>query len=358
MAKKVKSIFIDLRNRHVFSDRPNFTGAMLLDIARYLSLNKKTKIYFHMLDQSKELIKNYDNMDDIDFISVKKEASTEEIDNILKKVDFYFGFRGWPCRKKRKHFRVNKKPQLVWELGGIYDSLVIDPISIYGDGAIPKDFDIILKDYPINNINKYCENSVVNNISKRTQSGNDKIPDGDFIFIPGQAVGDTSIKKCSSTGLLEFVSRVADCANKNNIPVVFKPHPFLKDNAPRHGKEEQIDLCNSHDNIHIVNNSVHSLCQKALFTATINCDIFLDSFMNQSPIYCCGRSYYINTKAVVYNPNVEEGIQTMIDKNYDEKLMKERQLKTVSWIRGGWLFADLPPEENVRRIEKMAKIEF
>jgi hypothetical protein len=356
---KVSSIAIDLKNSNIFKDKPNHIPSILLDVAYYLQEEKGTKINICMIKQSKKAIDIFNETHNLNYTPIEKKRTfeKEEVDKTFSDIDFYLGFCGHAHRKKRKHFRQNNKPYLVYESGGLYNSLLIDPTSIYGDSSISKKFDSILENYPIGDTEQYCKHIATNDISKRTQCGNDKIPDEDFIFVPGQAINDTSITKCSSTGLLEFIDIVSNFAKKNNISVVFKPHPGLYDHAPRHGSEKQIEWCKKYDNIHIVNNSIHNICKKALFTATVNTSA-VDCFVNNVPIYCCGTSYYMRTKSLYYNPNVEEGLQKMIDKDYDENLMKIRQLKTVSWIKDNWLIESLSPSENVKRIEKMANIIF
>jgi len=351
--QKVKSIAIDLKNANIFKDKPTHVPGVLLGIAHHLQ-KKGTKINICLLKNSRKAIKNFKKTHEFNYSEIDGDC---DVDKTFSDIDFYLGFFGNKHRKKRMHFKKKKKPLLVYETGGIYNSLLIDPSGIFGEATFPKKLGKLLENYPINNIEEYCKNSVINDISKRTQNGSDTIPDEDFIFIPGQAIHDTSITACSRVGLLEFIDKVSTFAKNNNILVVFKPHPGLYDSSARHGSKKQIDFCKNYDNVRIVNNSIHKICKKALFVATVN-TAAIDCFINQSPVYCCGSSYFMNTNAIIYNPNVEEGLQTMLDSNYDKNIMMNRQLKTVAWVTDNWLLESLSAEENIKRIEKMANIIF
>ncbi|MHA1469269.1 MAG: hypothetical protein ACTSSP_01765 [Candidatus Asgardarchaeia archaeon] len=357
---KVKSILIDLKNITLFLDKPNHIPNILLNLAHYLQTQKGTKIYIHMLARSHSALNNFLKTKQFKFEEIDLELDGNAPSSVkrLQDVDFYIGFCGFKHRGKRKCFKQSKKPYLVYEAGGMDNTLLVDPIDIYGGGHIAKQFDSILKNYPLKDTQEYCNYMVKNHISKRTQKGNSQIPDEKFIFLPGQALRDTSITKCSTIGILEFIDIVSAFAKKHNLLIVFKPHPGLVPGKPRHGREAQLDHCKKYDNIRIIENSIYNIIDKALFTATINCGVIVDCFMANTPIYCSGESYFMRTKALHYNNDINKGLLQMLNKEYDWELMKERQLQTISWLRDNLLIETASPAENCKRVERIANIVF
>jgi hypothetical protein len=344
MLKNIKNILIDLRYAKYFLDQPDYRGMILYDVAKAFC-DKGKNIYFHVLDRAEKYIIKKQNA-----IPFTRFTDLSQMDEI----DFYIGFAGGKHRKKRKHMRKNNKPMLVYESGPLPQSVLLDKHWIFGDGYTAKHFDTILKNQKIGDIQAYCNHLVKNDLSKRTQKGDDKIPNSDFIFIPGQALRDASVKKkYTRTGLLDFISYVTEFAYNNNIDIVFKPHPGLK-GGKRHGRQKQLDHClelkKRYGNLHIVRNSIFKILDKSLFMATVNCGSVVDAFVTQTPTYCCGRSFYMNTGALVFDEDVNRGLNRMAGNRYDKEAAQLHQLKTISWLRSNLLFNQESAPENLKRI--------
>ena len=286
-----------------------------------------------------------------------------QIDNKLSDIDCYVGFFGKKHLAKKNHFLNNNKPSVIYEAGILPDSILLDKISIFGDGQNANNMPIIFSSMnEDDDIEYFKQNAIRNNISKRTQKGEDIIPDIPFIFIPGQSLWDVSIQMCSPIGLLKFIDKVTNFAKNNNISIVFKPHPGLKDNQPRHGKKEQINFCtnliNKYGNLFIVNNSIFKICQKSLFMATLNCSSVADAFICNTPVYCCGNSLYSQTNALIHDENVKKGLTIMIKKEYNKEEMIKDQNKCLMWLRHNLLLKELSVEENVKRLEYHLGVKF
>jgi len=350
MLKNIKNILIDLRYTKYFLDQPDYRGAILYDVAKAFC-DKGKNIYFHVLDRAeKHLIQKRNTIPFIRFTDLSQ----------MDEIDFYIGFAGAQHRKKRKHMRKNNKPMLVYESGPLPRSVLLDKHWIFGDGYTAKHFDTILKNQRIGGTQEYCDYLIENDLSKRTQKGDDQIPDSDFIFIPGQALRDASLKKkYTRTGLLNFISYVTEFAYNNNIDIVFKPHPGLK-GGKRHGRQKQLDHClelkKRYGNLHIVRNSIFKILDKCLFMATVNCGSVIDAFVTHTPAYCCGKSFYMNTGALIYDNDLDGGLDIMLHKKYDHHLVQSKQLETIEWLKNNLLFFDIDPYQNVKRIQHILNI--
>jgi len=361
----IKNVLLDFRNIDLFLDKLNHTPEILYDLGLYLQRERGVKVFFHMLSGGRKFLKAKapeQNPKKLDLkykvIKFDRNGNTPKIIDEMGHIDFYLGFCGFKHRGKRKFCQEHGIPNMVYEAGALKDSLLIDKTSIYGDGYTSKRFDEILSEYPINDTPDYCQETIDNNISKRTQAGNDPIPEEPFIFIPGQAMRDTSITRCSKVGLLPFITMVSEFAAEHALTVVFKPHPGLIPGKVRHGLQEQLDHCAKFENIKVVRNSVFNINKKAMFVASVNCASIVDSFMCQVPVYVCGKSFFMRSGAVLYDPDVKKGLDKMYREQFEAKLMLKRQMRVISWLRDNLLFKSLPPEENVRRLENLAGVKF
>lgn len=367
MNKKVNSILIDFRDNELFLDKPYHISEMFYELSLYLNKKRGIDIYFQMLTGARKAKKRLQALKGpLNFTKMKLTdygRADPDLDKKLSKIDCCIGFFGKKHLAKKRHFQQNKKPYVVFEAGVLPDSILLDRSSIFGNGWNANNMPVLFSSMEEDNdIEAFKQYMIKYNISKRTQRGEDDIPDGPFIFMPGQALWDVSIQEHSPMSLLKFFKKVIIFAEKNNIPVVFKPHPGLRDNHPRHGKEIQLRFCKKlqkkHKNLFIVNNSILKICQKSSFMATLNCSSVADAFMCNTPAYCCGRSLYSKTDALIYNKNVEEGLSIMLKEKYNKDKMLKDQNKCLSWLRNYLLMKNLSVEENVKRLEYHLGVKF
>lgn len=277
-------------------------------------------------------------------------------------IDFYIAWypHGSKYREDRYNFFVkNNKKTLCYENGFLPNSVFIDPNKMFSMSRYANDLNSIIENnYNENKCEEYIEYLKTNNLSKRKQIDINDIPThiyNKYIFIPTQKCNDLSVKCFSDIGMLEFIKKVANFCQNKNIPLVVKIHPYLK------GKElmEQTNFINElkqkNSCIYITKNSIYDTINNALITAMINGGSVVDNFICNKPVFCCGKSLFYKTQALIYNENIDEGLETLINKKYNEKIMINKQKKIVWWLKNNMLFDYLSVENNIKIIENHIK---
>ncbi len=323
---------------------------IITKIYKYL-LNKHT-IYYperhkHILPnelKKKSILFNFDKHKDIiDFMIIwgpliYKFSATEKIYN-----DMYYLMKN------------NNKPVICYEHGWLFDSMFIDKEKMFGDAYYANTINLeINKNYNNIEAEEYRNKLILNNKSKRPQNNlNEKY--NNYIFLPCQKIEDLSITKYSNIGMIDFVNKVLAFAEKNNILVVTKFHPHaIKDIPILHNVINN----NKYKNVKISTNNIFTLCKNALFTVCINSGSIIDNIITLSPVYCCGKSIFYKSGAIIYNENIEEGLNTMLNKTYDNELLKNNQLKMLWWLKNNLLFKHNSITENLKLIENESNLEF
>lgn len=278
--------------------------------------------------------------------------------NHPKKVEFI----KWLRHRKKGLFKRRACHALVYDHGWLYKSLVVDRNMLFSDSYYHDRLsEIIEEDFDRAAAESYRGYLLENNLSKRLQPEIDPIPDKPFIFVPGQVLYDVSVVNYSKTGLLELLEQVIAFGNDVGLDVVFKPHPGMTDD-PNHGRETIHEFCRNalqqHPSFHVVNNRVYTLMQKAEFTACVNSGSIVDNLTTLTPVYCCGSSVFSNSHAVTYNSNVREGLQSMLDKNYDDVRRKDTQLKVLWWLKNNLIQEEFSLKRNLSLLERHSGLKF
>ena len=279
-----------------------------------------------------------------------------------RSINFYLCHGAYRGSKTRYDWFSKRTNLVVYEAGWLYNSLCVDRKKLFGDSYYHKRIkQVIDEGFDRKRAKQLLKKTVNEQRSKWPQPNVQVIPEVDFIFIPGQVLHDASIEYYSKTGMLEFMQKTVEFANRKGAHVVYKPHPGLIDN-PMHGKRVLVnfarDLANKHKNFHIVNTSIFDLMQKARFTACVNAGSMVDNMMTQTPVYACGQSLFSNSGAIVCDPNVGRGLDVMWNKSYSETTMREQQLKVVWWLHRTLIQEHLGAKENVRRLELHSGVQF
>jgi len=279
-----------------------------------------------------------------------------------KSVDFYICHGAYRGSKTRYDWFKNRTNLVVYEAGWLYNSLCVDRNKLFGDSYYYNRMEEVIDEgFDPHLASQFLQKTVSEQRSKWPQSSNQTIPDVDYIFIPGQVLHDASIEFYSKTGMLEFIEQTVNFAKQKGAHVVYKPHPGLIDN-PIHGKRElesfTRNLAAKHKHFHIISTSIFNLMQKARFTACVNAGSMVDNMMTQTPVYACGRSLFSNSGAIICHPDVNKGLNTMWSIDYDQKKLKEQQLKVIWWLHRTLIQEHLGAKENVRRLELHAGVKF
>ncbi len=261
---------------------------------------------------------------------------------------------------QRKRFLSKGKPVTCYDHGWLFKSVVTDRHKLFGDSYYYDTIRDIVKECPdINAAKQSAKQLLDENISKRPQPRQDLIPDVPFIFVPGQVLFDASVVHYSKTGMRELLEQTVKFAAQHGLHVVYKPHPGLM-HFKDHGKAElerfQEVLLGKFNNFHIVNTSIFDLMRKARFTACVNSGSIIDNIVSQTPVYCCGRSFFSHSGTIVFDENVGRGLLTMLNRDYDWDEMKLQQLRMLWWLQENLMQYNLPVEENIRRLEKHSGI--
>lgn len=278
-------------------------------------------------------------------------------DIMVKTLDYLISFSPYKKHEQKKHTdktelveecRKLHIPVFAFDSGWLPFSMVLDRKGLFKDSYYYDTIrNIISQDSSFNRDKtvNYCQNLIKNKLSKRPQIEKDQIPEhikGKYIFIPGQILHDLSIWKFAPIGMDTFIARVTEWANKNNIPVVFKMHPGIISDAHVHGKEILVPLVKSLTkkckNFYSIDNDIYTLIKHARFTACVNSGSIIDNLVVQSPVYSTGHSIFTNSGAIVYDPDLETGLNTMLNQTYDWEKMKEMQLRMVNWLKNTLLF--------------------
>jgi len=285
-------------------------------------------------------------------------------DSLAPTIDFYLGHSIYRESVARyNYFRKRKVPMLVYEAGWLYRSTLVDRNKFFGDSFYFNDIkNYINKDFDLQKAEEFRQSLLATGKSKWIQKKEQEIPNVKYVFIPGQVLHDASIDFYSKIGMKEFISTALLWANKHNLHVVYKPHPGASSKVPCHGKKElelfTNKLKDKYKNFHIVNTSIYDLMSKSLFTACINAGTMVDNFTTLTPVLSCGKMLFTNSGAIIYNPNLEQGLDTMLNKEYDWEEMRLQQLKMLHWLNNTLIQEHSPVEENLKRFEFHSGVKF
>ncbi len=257
-----------------------------------------------------------------------------------------------------EYLKKNNKPIMCYEHGWLENSILLDKYKILGDSYYVDTInDLIEENYNEYLLNEYRNKLLIDKKSKRPQKNNSDIKYKNYIFIPVQKIDDMSIRLYSNIGMIEFIKKVLYFAKQNNILVLIKYHPHAtNDHYKLNVLNNEFKLINN--NYIIVNNHIFDLCKNALFTVCINSGSIIDNFITLSPVYCCGKSLFYKSDAIIYNENIEEGLNTMLNKTYNHELLINKQKKMLWWIKNNSLFLDNKLEDNIKLIENKLNITF
>lgn len=272
--------------------------------------------------------------------------------------DYYICHTPYAHKEREGRWKAHTKqgkPVTCYDHGWLPKSIVTDRKRLFGDSFYYNTIRDIVKQYPTptQQAEVLRTKMLSEQLSKRPQESADwmkPLPTEKFIFIPGQVLYDASVVYYSDIGLKELIKRVVTFAKDHGLHVVYKPHPGLM-GMKSHGKTElqsfQHKLCMKYKFFHVSGRSIFELMQTAAFTACVNSGSIIDNIVSQTPVYCCGRSFFSNSGTVIYNPNVEQGLTTMLENNYDTNEMKQQQLRMLWWLSNNLIQEKMPVKQQI-----------
>jgi hypothetical protein len=318
---------------------------LLIKLADYFLL-KNHNVYIYKLPGSK-----IDNKD----ISKYKQYNHINHKSI---INLYICFSPFKEGKERFDWYKNKIPYLCYEHGWLNQSIYMDRKGVFGDSVYVDNIDLLINNnYNKTECDKYRTYLINNNISKRLQNNIDIIPPElikKYIFVPLQKPNDLSIIKYSKISMFDFSIYMIKYADKYKIPIIFKLHPHVNINSYK----KIINLINKSEYCYLFNLSIYELINNSIFTACINSGSIIDNLICTSPIYCCGKSFFYKSKAIIFNENINEGLDIMINKKYDYNIMIDTQLKLLWWLKQSLLSYNNSIDENIKRLEYHINLKF
>lgn len=299
--------------------------------------------------------------------NVKIEPSVLKTYNIYKeqdkeKIDLYICFGVYKEGVERhKYFTQRNVKCLTYDHSWLPQSVLFERQKLFSDSYFYNILPLeINKNYNEEKANEYIQLLLKENSSKRPQNRIEKIPEeiiNKYVFIPFQKSNDISLINYSKHDMFEFTKTVVEFCKKENIPVVMKIHPHV--NGQEHSKSKKCfnDMKNIYSQCYLIDTSIYDLIQNARFTVCLNSGSIIDNFVTHTPVLSCAPSLFSKTECMVFDENIHTGLQTMIDNNYNHKVMTENQKKIVYWLKNKLLYSYLSPEENKERFDFLAGIQ-
>ena len=280
-------------------------------------------------------------------------------DKNAKDIQLWIVPYAYAKRKKRYTYFRKKIPIIIYEHGWLYQSVFVDRGELFSDSYFTQSISDLIKDnFNAEQCATYQTYLLKRQASKRPQTGVWQVPkdiDKTYIFIPVQKIDDISVSNYSKTGMLDFITQTVAFSNKNNITIIIKQHPHATEDHDRIKKHVK-NLKKTYKAIYIVEAPIYYLMQHARFTACVNSGSVVDNFVTQTPVFCCGKSFFYKSECLTFNSNVKQGLEIMLQQNYDWNSMRQKQLKMLWWLKNNLLFPDLTAQENMIRLQKNSMI--
>jgi len=265
------------------------------------------------------------------------------------------------ARKKPRYKYLKKKkvPILSYEHGWLNKSVFVDLGGMFSDAYFADSIaNMVNENFNKKECTRYKKQLLSENISKRPQKGDWKSPkdiDHNYIFIPIQKLNDVSMQQYSKTGMLDFITETVKFAKERNLPVILKQHPHTTEDHKTVEKHVR-SLKKNYRAVYLVNASIYYLMQHARFTACVNSGSVVDNFVTETPVFCAGESFFLKSGTIIFNENIKQGLNTMFDQNYNWDEIKQKQTKTLWWLKNNLLFSSLDPIGNLQRLSNNCAI--
>lgn len=321
------------------------------------TINDKHEIYYHI-----SYINPHDKEKVVQLLQI---FNLYDIENYDTNLEIFFDVSiCWICVESinKTYFNYFKKISrniIFYDHGPFKHSTFIDNIG-WIPPNLPSYTNTINKlseeNYDEHKCSQYINHYLSNNFSKRKQSNTIDISScifNKYIFIPTQKHDDILLIKYK-LNLFDFIEKVVIFSKKNNIPIVIKIHPHighLRDIQKI--KINEIIIKHKYNNIYFSNSSINFLIKNARFTTILNGYLVMDNFLNQSPVLMTLPNAFMFTDAVIYNENIERGLETMLNGDFDKEKMYLKQRQIIWWfLENNFLFESNSIEKNIEILNK------
>jgi len=254
----------------------------------------------------------------------------------------------------------HKIPQIVYENGMLKNSVTVDPQGQLADSYYVERLNSDVQRNWDAETDKACTEFIRGLLdkdsSKRPQQIVSDIPSeaGRFVFVPTQKFNDISVSKYSRVTYPEMLNKVTDFCKAQDLSLVIKIHPHLIGSPEETEQNKLIDeLKARYPKVYLTVDSINDLLQKAFFTVTINGGTLMDNFVTTTPVLELAPSLWYKTDAVVYETDLEQGLQRMLKEASpwsEERKIRQRQ--NVCWYRRMSFNIEKTTEENAEVLQR------
>lgn len=283
--------------------------------------------------------------------------------NSLKdQIELYICFGIYKEGTERHKYYTQKNVKCVtYDHSWLPNSVIFERQKLFSDSffynTLPEN---INEEYNEEKANEYITQLLTQNSSKRPQSRKENIPETiktKYVFIPFQKSNDISLINYSKYGMFEFTRKVVEFCKEKGIPVVMKIHPHVNGQERKKSKNCFNEMKKLHSECYLLDTSIYDLIRNSRFTACLNSGSLIDNFVTQTPVLSCAQSMFSQVECMVFDENINDGLEKMFNKNYRTKIIRENQKKIVYWLKNKLLYSYLTAEENKRRFDYLAGIE-
>jgi hypothetical protein len=262
--------------------------------------------------------------------------------------------------ERHKYFTQKKVPCITYDHSWLPQSVLFERQKLFSDSffynTLEKD---INTNYNEEKADEFIKHLLVQNSSKRPQNRKDKIPENiklKYVFIPFQKSNDISLINYSKIGMFEFAKKIVKICKEKDIPVVMKIHPHVNGQERNKSKNCFNEMKSIYPQCYLINTSIYDLIRNAKFTACLNSGSLIDNFVSQTPVLSCAHSLFDKVECMVFDEDVNKGMERMISGKIDTKTIRENQKKIVYWLKNKLLYSYLSAEENKERFDYLAGI--
>jgi len=244
-------------------------------------------------------------------------------------------------------------PTLTYENGFTSGDVVVDPRGLIANSFYVDTLnERVQRGYDDKACRRFLE-SRGSGWSKRPQLNIVDIPDeirGKYVFLPTQKFEDLTIKLFSETSVPSLLEQTARFCQARAIPLVVKIHPRVG------GKDRDVQvklldrLRQDYDGLYVTVAAIGWLMSEALFTVVVNGGTLVDNFYTQTPVLTVAPSLFSATDAVVFDTQVDRGLQTILATTWDDA-RKLRQRQVACWLARSSLNMHRSPEANIAVIQ-------
>jgi len=257
--------------------------------------------------------------------------------------------------KRHKYFIDKNIKCATYDHSWLPSSVLFERQKLFNDSFFWKSLnEEINKNYVEKDADEYIKQLITQNSSKRPQHKRENIPEhikDKYVFIPFQKSNDISLIHYSKHTMFDFVKTVVNFCKEKDIPVVMKIHPHVQCDEKQNAQQCFQECKNIYSECYLIDTSIYDCMKYSRFTACLNSGSLIDNFITQTPVLSCAHSMFSNVECMVFDENIINGLNKIMNQEYQIKIIQENQKKIVYWLKYTLLYSYLKPMENKERFD-------